>query len=313
MKVEEIHPDLKHILAPTDFSTFSLVGLEAAIGMAKLMPQSTVTLVHALEGNGLSVSAYTSVPWYEDLEKKAAAAKEELGRLKANYEADFPLQTRLLRGAPSHVICDMVQNELFDLVVVSSHGLTGMARLLIGSVAERLLSVACSVMVVKPPKDENGELAYAPVDLKFNNILVGYDHRPGARQALAMGRKLATLTGAHMTVIQVVEPPNYLLSFEVEGHDDFTADRVKQVVAQLEQVRSRYQLGTDQWEFKVLTGHPWESLTEYALANQSDLILIGDHEHSRWGHGFVGSTAQRVVRIAGCPVMVVKAGSGLSH
>lgn len=304
---EKSLPALERILVPTDFSSLSLAGVESGLGVAKLVAHSVVTLVHVLEAPGLSASAYASVPWYGDLEKKVAMARAELERLRVEYESQSPMQMRLLRGSPAPVICDLVQEELYDLLVVSSHGLTGLSRLLIGSVAERLLNAACSIMVVKPAKDENGEMLFEPVDFQLKHLLVGYDQREGAQRALAMARKLSLLTGAQVTLIHAIEPPNYPTMLDILHEPDFATRRMQQAERTFDEVRSRYLPESAGWEFKIVAGHPWEVIPEIAEECQSDLVLIGDHQHTRWGHGFVGSTVQRVVRLAKCPVMVVKA------
>jgi universal stress protein A len=56
----------------------------------------------------------------------------------------------------------------------------------------------------------------------------------------------------------------------------------------------------------VEMGEPWEVIVKLAGETRCDLIVVGPHEHTRWGHSYVGSTAQWVVRQAKCPVLVVK-------
>lgn len=99
--------------------------------------------------------------YYEEIDKqlldshgKIATRAERLLR-----DGGFQVEAKVLRGDPRNALVDMAQSEGADLLVVGSHGRTGMAKLLMGSVASHVVTHApCSVLVVKLPKTSRPEV-----------------------------------------------------------------------------------------------------------------------------------------------------------
>jgi nucleotide-binding universal stress UspA family protein len=227
-------------------------------------------------------------------------------RLRSRLNPQVRMDARVLTGNPARVICDLAHSERFNVIILSSHGDAGLARMFIGSVAERVVQDAvCPVLVVKPHRDEAGQFIMEPVHLKLEHLLVGYDHRNGSRRALTIARAIAKRAGASITLVHALPPPPSLgpLQSIVPGS---RAAEVDQAIEWLRQVAASHENSAKEWDVRVGTGHPWDVIIDFAKSSSSDLIVIGPHEHTRWGHCFVGSTAQRVVRLAPCSVLAVK-------
>jgi nucleotide-binding universal stress UspA family protein len=142
------------ILVPIDFSTHSDQAIEAALDIAKRY-EASITLVNVFEpialafpeGSGIYASlslADFMVDLEKELEKKRAATAAKSGRA---------IQAVQRTGHPPHEIVDLASSGGFDLIVMGTQGRTGLAHMLIGSVAERVVRTApCAVLTVHRPR-----------------------------------------------------------------------------------------------------------------------------------------------------------------
>ncbi len=134
------------ILFPTDFSSKGDQALEFAEAMAR-QHGAKLLIVHVAEppvayGEGMY---YYGVP-----EPDIGAMKAMLGKLKPQ-DLGVPFEHHLLEGNPATEIARFAKEKNVDLIVMSSHGRTGLGRLLMGSVAESVTRDAeCPVLIVKP-------------------------------------------------------------------------------------------------------------------------------------------------------------------
>jgi len=136
---------LKKILVTTDLSPFSLAALEYAVSFGMLYT-SKLYLLHVYEGKeGHHGKDAVGVHTEED----ARAAVEEFVRM--NVPAQTRLTTAVRRGAPAEEIKRFAQEEGIDLIVMASHGRTGLRHMVLGSVAERVVRLSSvPVLTVKP-------------------------------------------------------------------------------------------------------------------------------------------------------------------
>jgi nucleotide-binding universal stress UspA family protein len=141
-------PLFRNVVCPIDFSDSAKQALELA---AKLVPTqaATVTLLHVLD---LPI-AYSGEPlagsFVRDLDRRSA---EVLAQWADQLRAKLPVPvvTRTVIGAPGPEIIQFLDHNPVDLVVVGSHGRTGLRRVLLGSVAEKLVRHAnCPVLVAR--------------------------------------------------------------------------------------------------------------------------------------------------------------------
>ncbi len=143
---------IRRILHPTDFSRASSAALQRAVELAK-GNRGELTLVHVLTPSvTLMTDAYIAPQVYEDMDAAArASAQKQLDRLVARARrAGARVKGRLLEGVAHERIAQAARSGKADLVVIGTHGRTGFAKLFLGSVASRVLTVApCPVLTVR--------------------------------------------------------------------------------------------------------------------------------------------------------------------
>lgn len=152
------HLDIRHIVVPTDFSRCSDRALDDAVDLA-LRLGADVHLIHAYETpHGLADTSLlhpdggAAVSVHDFLEEASA---RELEQRKRRVDTRGPnVVARAIPGTPHEVICEYA-NEHGDMVVIGSHGRTGLSHFLFGSVAERVVR-HCSkpVLVIRNADDD---------------------------------------------------------------------------------------------------------------------------------------------------------------
>src|SRR6266545_1024272 len=158
--------------------------------------------------------------------------------------------------------------------------------------------------VVEPT--EVVELVPQILDLK--KILVPIDFSETSKKAFQYALRFAEQFDCEITLIHVVERISPMvggpLAFETfpQPQDDSIA--AKKELAGLA-ARSRTN-GSDSISSTIRTGHPPNEITKAAKDLDVDLIVIATHGYTSWRHLCIGSTAERVVRTAPCPVLVVR-------
>ncbi|MGD8859872.1 MAG: universal stress protein [Myxococcales bacterium] len=146
----------KKILCPVDFSPFADAALDEAMSLAKGMG-STLCLLHAYQNPAyvLPMSGYVG-PTADMIGRIRKQLEEELaGLAKKVEEQGITVETRCVEGIPYKVITDLAQEWDADLIVMGTHGRTGLSHALTGSVAERVVRTAeCPVLITRHTLEE---------------------------------------------------------------------------------------------------------------------------------------------------------------
>jgi universal stress protein A len=146
-----------------------------------------------------------------------------------------------------------------------------------------------------------------PAAIQLKRILVPVDFSGPSQQALHCARRLAQFFGGEITLLHVVqktpvapfpEAPPYLDYVEEDFEE---AEKNLHALAAAEEAAASIKIPT-----VVRTGLPAHEIVEAAREFDSDLIVIATHGYTGWKHFCIGSTAERVVRAAPCPVFVVR-------
>ena len=143
---------IRRILHPSDFSRASGAAFAKAVDMAKtngaeLLVVHVLTPVIPMVGDG-----YVSPKVYEEIEATGRSqAQAELDRLAAKAKkAGVRVKSLLMEGVPHEQITRAARSKRADLVVIGTHGRTGLAKFFLGSVAGRVVSIAsCPVLTVR--------------------------------------------------------------------------------------------------------------------------------------------------------------------
>jgi nucleotide-binding universal stress UspA family protein len=141
----------QHFLVPTDFSADADYALEYAMRLASKL-EAKLTLLHVIEP--LVVGNMESMPYLfmQDLEDKITQAMAPYhARVTA---AGLACDYSIVHGVPFQVIIETARTAHVDLIIMGTHGRTGLRHVLLGSVAERVVRLApCPVLVVRLPTD----------------------------------------------------------------------------------------------------------------------------------------------------------------
>ena len=144
----------KNILVPTDFSKFADAALKTAVDLATQY-DTKIYLLHVIDGQIQQCAGDYCLDYevVKQLEKQSVKASRD----KLKKEADAIIKTKKIKvifdvknGVPSEVILSEQKAKKIDLIVIASHGKTGILKRLIGSVADKVVQGSkCPVMVVK--------------------------------------------------------------------------------------------------------------------------------------------------------------------
>jgi nucleotide-binding universal stress UspA family protein len=145
---------IQHMLVPTDFSPYADCALDYAITLAPPL-QARLTLLHVIH---LTPWAMGDIPVSSleaylhgleaDAQRQMQAARERV------QHAGLPCDSAIVEGVPYQTIVDLAGTRAVDLIVMGTHGRTGLAHVLLGSVAERVVRLApCPVLVTRGTPD----------------------------------------------------------------------------------------------------------------------------------------------------------------
>jgi nucleotide-binding universal stress UspA family protein len=152
---------IKGILVPTDFSDCAKKALQYAIPLAK-EHQAALTLLYVVPPSSYVGGEFGAYDYgFEDQMRKSA--EKELAKLARDEVCDEVVANTLIRaGAPAHEILEVANQWPADLIVISTHGRTGLTHVFLGSVAEQVVQRApCPVLVVREREHD-----FAPPDRK---------------------------------------------------------------------------------------------------------------------------------------------------
>ena len=143
------------------------------------------------------------------------------------------------------------------------------------------------------------------VGFRPKRILVATDFSAAANNAFSHARGIAQLTRAELILIHVIEPDSSLVA------DALPPACMEELKANAEEnlrslVQCAHKVGIPNTRSLMKSGLPAHEIVEVAKELNVDLIVIATHGFTSWKHFCIGSTAERVARVAPCPVLVVR-------
>ncbi len=194
------------------------------------------------------------------------------------------------------------------LIVMSTHGRSGVARLVVGSVMDKVLrSTSSPLFVVRPREGEPPSQGAA-----IRNIVLPLDGSPVAEQVLPYAAALATALRATVRPAWVIPPfPAYYGGYMGDASGalhDLVEETEKAAREYLGRIRARLMReGVAKVYESVLFGNPAESIIDMARTMPYSLVAMTTHGRSGVGRFVMGSVADQVVRHSGAPVLLVRA------
>ncbi|MBS2033799.1 universal stress protein [bacterium] len=287
-----MHLDDRKILLALDGSEFSETAIETTVGLAKRLGAElhVVRVVPPLLSTAPELFPNLG---QEFTQQSQAEAQTYLESLLPRF-AGLKCQIHAPLGSPKEVISQLAQDQACRLVVMASHGRTGVARWLMGSTAEFVLRhVESTTLLLRPG-------ALPSPSGEFQNVLVPVDGSASSRQVLG---KLAPYlaTGARVSVLRAtgLTARDYTLLNSPQ--------EVKSYVSHLEdQLRELDSHGL-KLDYHVNDGEAADSIVHFAEQHHCDLIVMSTHGRTGFRRWILGSTTEKVARQAACPVLAFPA------
>jgi nucleotide-binding universal stress UspA family protein len=298
--------NLRKILLTTDFSECSAHAFPPAAAIARRngaaidlvnVGGAVSPLAFGHTGGGFAVDEF-----YAGLEGRLAeVARRDVFR-------GVEVHPHLLEGFGPESVARFQETHGHELLVTATHGHSGIKRLLLGSFAEGLVRRArCPVLTYRGTSEES--------EFRPRRVLWPHDFSDLSRTALRYVRELATLHGAEVHVLHVVNAELYPIhpvgDFPVSGtwweggHPDLWAkgrDKAQEELAKL----LAEELHGAKASAVAAVGNPLREILAHASDWKADLIVLSTHGRTGLSHAFLGSVAERVVRGAPCTVLTVR-------
>jgi len=232
-------------------------------------------------------------------------ARNEIDRLTGDENVEY--QTLVTLGNTIDEIVRQVNEYDADLVITATHGRSGLKRLFLGSVTERLMRMLpCPLLVLRESNVE--DTGKKPIKkFPFKKVLVGCDFSPDSDMAFNYGLDTAQDFQSELHLVHVVEPSGYKDLFEVpsEPAEKFKQEVFDMVKEKLEGMVPPDALNWITLKTKLMVGKPYMELIRYAEMNDIDLIALGTRGHGMVEEFLVGSTTDRIIRRSPCPVLSI--------
>lgn len=302
--------NLQRILCPVDFSDASAHAIDQAVVIAGWY-NARITALHVASPMALSVPGFGMSVGGEALddEEKERLRKETVNHCEAATAAGIGLDVAIEMGQPASFILERANSLPADMIVMGTHGTSGFAHLVLGSVTEKVLRKATCPVVTVPPR------AQSTSRLPFKRLLCAVDFSDSSLAALEYGVSLARESDAGLTILHVLEwpweeppPPQMeeLPSAQRFALAEYRRYCEKSATSRLESlVPDRVQASRPPVT-RLRNGKPYVQILDVAAEESSDLIIIGVRGRNPLDLSLFGSTANQVVRRATCPVLTLR-------
>jgi nucleotide-binding universal stress UspA family protein len=293
------------ILVPTDFSRNAEEALRFAVPLARQLG-GKITLLHSIDWQ--VNPQMRSAPGVMDTMNKVAqdVAEERLERLARTKVPKELLEKTLVEFGPAQVGIPEAARELkIDLIVISTRGHTGLQRILLGSTAARVVRFAsCPVLTVRPGAGATkvrGPTATSGGPT-IKRLLVPVLFSEGCDSSIRFATTLARIMNAQLTLLHVVAPLPLNSSRYIAEVQQYDAEVKLDAKQRLKSLAAT--LPPDiQSEVIVRQNTPHLGIIRAARERRCDLITLPTRDLTSLKDFVLGSTAEKVIRHAPCPVL----------
>jgi nucleotide-binding universal stress UspA family protein len=300
---------MKRILLATDFSELA----RSAYGAAAALARGYGAEIHLVHVEELLPSLYCEELGPEALRRHYR--DNFLPRLEdeARHPAldGLTVTPHLVANGQSHAtLTRFAESEAMGLIVMATHGRTGVRHALLGSYAERVVRhSSVPVLVYREPAGAAAPIgAYRP-----RNVLVPFDFSENARAVLPFVHSIASHFDAHFTFLHVLNPDEFFFErfptqAAIEEHHKSTTGFILQARKRLEALGESDLAGIPRssLSFRATVGNVPLGIVERARETHADLVLMATHGWTGLKHLLLGSFAEKVLREAPCPVLTVR-------
>lgn len=256
----------------------------------------TLYLVHAVY---FDQEEFAILP--SQMEKRFEMGTHVCMQAKKDLAAQFGLngnvESFVCEGEPSEVLADIARGKKADLIALGTYGRKGLNRLLMGSVtSEVILNAPCDVLVVKRPCSE--------CTGSYLSVLVPFDGSEFSKKAMARALEMAKADGTAITVLYVIPRYEEMMEFyRSESIRKSLRAEAEKVIKQATDMASGQGITV---KTAIREGHASDEIVKAASQLENDLIAMGTYGWKGMSKAIMGSTTNRVISNANCPILVVK-------
>jgi len=292
---------IRRIAVGTDFSMESAVAVRQAMQLARHLG-AEVILVHCYPMTQAQLNAHEQSLGHAEefrqvLREAMSQSHDRLAELHQKLTGQGAEVSQLLADSPADVGLSQAAEQLrADLVVVGSRGRTGFSRLLLGSVAEKVVRTCpTSVLVARGPEVRDG----------FRSVLLPTDLSDDTDDALELANALAREDAAVELLHCWMEPIPvvYEAGITTAGLVDEIRDNA---VRNTQALRDRLAGPDGDLIASVIPGRPVSGTLQHLEQGDYDLVVMSSHGRSGLRRLMIGSVAEAVVRHAPCSVAIVR-------
>jgi nucleotide-binding universal stress UspA family protein len=298
------------ILVPLDGSQLAECVLPHIDAIARCF-DAEITLLRIMEKNQASptVQLFDLINW--QISKTKAALYLE--KIKAQFQASgLRARTTVLEGLVAESITEFSQSQGMKLIILSSHGRSGVSQWGISSVAQKIiLSAPTSVLIVRAHQygAHSGKLSETTV---YQRILVPLDGSQRAEYVLPIITQLAHFHKSQVHLVQVVQTPELARQMPPAHEDIELSNRVvarnrEEAIRYLEQVKSRsYLEGIDVKTHLITSDNAAVALHGLVEQEHIDMVALNAHGHSGRNQWPYGSMVINFVLYGKVPLLIVQ-------
>jgi nucleotide-binding universal stress UspA family protein len=275
------------IMFATDLSPENRNAFRLACGMANAL-KAKLLIVHAGEPDENRLDNWSGV----DPDAQFAKFVPE------SFGIDYKYLVQ--PGDPAKLIRSIERSHNVDLIVLGTHGRTGMDRLFTGSVAEKVIRAAnCPVVTLR----QETPVHLPTIDGTGKRILVPTDFSAQSYAAIAFASSIAGPIHAKITILNVAGATTSQgrTTAKRSNESGISSDELLQQLKHVTPTTSGVE-----FEHEVLRGDASAKIVRYANDRKFDFVVLGTHGRSGLGRALVGSVAEQVVRNCRSPVICVK-------
>ena len=284
---------LAKILVATDFSPVSTRALDYAISVARRY-ESQIYLVHVISPDAYPMTAPEITVRLVDRQMLEAKAKSQELLLCDRFQG-VPYEMYIEEGPLWPTLEKMIEKFDVDLVVVGTHGMGAVQKVLIGSGAEQIFRQCSRPVLTVGPAVERA----AAEDRAFKNILFATDFGMGTDREAAYAYSLGQEHDAMVTILHVVKHV-----------DDYSEDGMSlKREAIRNQLRELVPREAEMWcntQLRMAVGEPAHEILRVAQETKAELIVMGAKRRTGLAGHVPGTVAYKIVTGAHCPVLTVR-------
>jgi len=298
---------VRNVLFATDFSPSSEAALPYAAAICRRFG-STLHNAHVLSDASLLMMTggadYVSLRTIQ--EGDISVARQKLDQISGRIEG-IPHRNYIRCGQVWRKLSGIIDDHQIDLIVVGTHGRTGLGKMLLGSVAEDILRHAsCPVLTVGPKVSGRARLPVpashgrdlAPPELELRQLLCATNFAPSAERIAQAAFQLAEEFHARLTLLHVLE------DYTRPGSDPHPIEEERTKLKDLIPVNAVFQHLP---ETLIELGRASECILKIAAEREADVIILGARSSADLGTTHLPwSSAHHVIAHAHCPVLTIR-------